>query len=285
MKKIFPLGIFLILFYINLPVSGQNGGELFKSTCAACHTINGGRLIGPDLSGIHNRRDNEWLIGFIRSSQKLIKAGDKDAIAIYNEYNKIPMPDNNMSDEQIISIIDHIKSAGGATQAPGSLTAVQPSQKDKPISQDSVQVSADTVSMQYTAEYADEGRALFNGTFRFVNKTAPCMSCHNIRDQSLLGGGRVALDLTFSWSKLGPAGLTAIITNPPFPVMRTAMMNKPLTENETVALISLLKSVDERNSVGPIRQSGGALFFAIGFVAALFILVHVYVFYDNRNIP
>src|SRR5690606_4743910 len=115
--KIFPLGIFLILFYINLPVSGQNGGELFKSTCASCHTINGGRLIGPDLSGIHNRRDNEWLIGFIRSSQKLIKAGDKDAIAIYNEYNKIPMPDNNMSDEQIISIIDHIKSAGGATQA------------------------------------------------------------------------------------------------------------------------------------------------------------------------
>ena len=282
MKKILPECIFLLLLLMNLPVSGQSGEELYNSTCAACHTINGGRRIGPDLAGVHTRRNNEWLIGFIRSSQQMIKAGDPDAVALYNEFNKIPMPDNNLSDQQIQSIIDYIKSADKGARPEG-----QPVQQDSLAASDSgqVAVAADSVSMQYTGEFATDGRALYNGTLRFANNTAPCMSCHNINDQSVLGGGRVALDLTYSWSKLGPAGISAILANPPFPVMKAAMLNKPLTDDEITALVSLLKSVDERNSVARIRQSGGVLFFALGLVLALFILVHVYVFYDNRNIP
>ncbi|MCF8224739.1 MAG: cytochrome c [Bacteroidales bacterium] len=61
------------------PVNFDNqsaGGALYQSICAACHTINGGRLFGPDLSRVYERREEDWLIRFIRSSRKMLKAGD-----------------------------------------------------------------------------------------------------------------------------------------------------------------------------------------------------------------
>ena len=306
MKRLLP---FLIL--LNIPLiltSGQTGEEIFKTTCTACHTIGGGRLVGPDLKGIYSQKDNAWLISFIRSSQKMVKSGDKDAVAIFNEYNKVPMPDNNLTDEQILSIIDYIKTTDGASAAPTQ----QPDTGKAPQGDSLKMTAADTMktlekgdslkaetgvdtlkstgqttttdTLQYTTESASVGRALFNGYTPFVNKGSPCISCHNILDQSLLGGGKLALDLTFSYSKLGPAGLNAIITNPPFPVMKTAMVNNPLTPEETQAIISLLKSVDERNQINKVPQAGGTLFIIIAFISSLFLLVHTYVFYDNRKL-
>lgn len=308
MKRL--ISFLILLFPIWTLISGQTGEEIFKTTCTACHTIGGGRLVGPDLKGIYNQRDNPWLISFIRSSQKMVKSGDKDAVAIFNEYNKVPMPDNNLTDDQIISIIDYIKVTDGASgTSPRADEKALPEQADSlktadgdtmktAISADSLKADAggDTLkiegksptiptdTMQYSTETVSEGRALFNGFTPFKNKGSPCISCHNIQDQSLLGGGKIALDLTYSYSKLGPAGLNAILTNPPFPVMRTAMLNHPLTPEETQAIISLLKSVDDRNKANEVPQSGGVLFLAIGIMTALFLLVHTYVFYDNRKI-
>lgn len=282
MKKIFPQGIVIFLLIMDFQVSGQSGEELFKQICTACHTINKGKLIGPDLSGVYTRRNNEWIISFVKSSQQMVKAGDPQAVAVFNENNKIPMPDNNLSDDQILGIIDYIKSHDKGGQTPAGQPAAG---KDTTAAAAPKQQKPDSLSMMYTADLVPEGRALFNGNVRFANNTTPCMTCHNINDQSVLGGGRLALDLTFAWSKLGPAGIGAILTNPPFPAMRAALMNRPLNDEEITAVISLLKSVDERNNVNPVSQSGGFLFFTIAFVAALFLLVHVYVFYDNRNIP
>lgn len=308
MKRLF--SFLILLFPPWMLMSGQTGEELYKTACTACHTIGGGRLVGPDLTGIYNKRENDWLISFIRSSQKMIKSGDKDAVAIFNEYNKVPMPDNNLTDEQIISIIDYIKVTDGVSgTSPPAAEKALPEQADSLQSADvdtvKTAISADTLkadagndtlktagtstiiptdTMQYSIETVSEGRALFNGYTPFQNKGSPCISCHNIGDQSLLGGGKMALDLTYSYSKLGPAGLNAILTNPPFPVMRTAMLNYPLTPEETQALISLLKSVDDRNKANIVPQSGGVLFLAIGIMSALFLLVHTYVFYDNRRI-
>ena len=110
MKKILLYPFSLLLFCLNYNLQAQNTGEeIFKSVCSACHTIKMGRKVGPDLSGVYQIRKNEWLIRFIHSSQKFIKSGDTAAIAIYNEYNKIPMPDNHLSDEQILSVIEYIK--------------------------------------------------------------------------------------------------------------------------------------------------------------------------------
>ena len=46
--------VFVILFFLNINLAAQSEGEqIFKSNCAACHTIGGGKLIGPDAK--------EWL--------------------------------------------------------------------------------------------------------------------------------------------------------------------------------------------------------------------------------
>ncbi len=34
------------------------GAAYFKQLCVACHTINGGILVGPDLANVHERRDS-----------------------------------------------------------------------------------------------------------------------------------------------------------------------------------------------------------------------------------
>lgn len=91
----------------------QSGGEkLFKTYCTACHTIGKGKLVGPDLKGVETRRKEDWLIKFIKSSQTMVKAGDAQAVKVFNDYGKIPMPDQNLSDAEIKSIIGYIKQVG-----------------------------------------------------------------------------------------------------------------------------------------------------------------------------
>jgi hypothetical protein len=99
-----------------------------------------------------------------------------------------------------------------------------------------------------------------------------------------LGGGKLALDLTGSYSKLGTVGIKAILTNPPFPAMKTAMIRHDLTENEIQALTSLLKSTGDQKYTRDIPSESGLFFFIIAFVSALILTVHLYVFYDNRKI-
>jgi hypothetical protein len=39
--------------------------------------------MGPDLIGINQKRSEEWLISFIKSSQTMIKSGDADAVSFF----------------------------------------------------------------------------------------------------------------------------------------------------------------------------------------------------------
>ena len=116
---------FLFLFFIllsSLSVHAQTA-EAAKNfaECRACHTIGGGRLVGPDLKGVTEKHSEKWLVSFIRNSQEMVKSGDKEAVKIFNEYSKIPMPSHPaLSDAQIKDILLYIKNGGkvaGAGQA------------------------------------------------------------------------------------------------------------------------------------------------------------------------
>lgn len=80
--------------------------------CKACHTIGGGKLIGPDLQGITERYDEAWLIKFIQNSTEMIQAGDERAVKTFEEYNKIPMPPHNLTDDQVRGILKYIEAGG-----------------------------------------------------------------------------------------------------------------------------------------------------------------------------
>ena len=88
--------MWLLMMFFPIYLFGQDAGDpakgkdLFKGNCAACHKLEG-KLVGPPLGGITEKKSAEWLHKWIKNSQALIAAGDKDAIAIFEEYNKVPM--------------------------------------------------------------------------------------------------------------------------------------------------------------------------------------------------
>lgn len=98
----------------------EEGKAIFTARCASCHNVNK-VLTGPALAGLHERRSMEWIISFIKSSQALVKSGDKDAVALFEKFNKIPMPDHpDLTDENIKNIVEFIKAEGasGGEKAP-----------------------------------------------------------------------------------------------------------------------------------------------------------------------
>jgi len=85
------------------------GKAIFEGNCAACHSIDAD-VVGPALKDAHKRRGEEWLIKFIKNSQELVQAGDKDAVALFEKFNKVPMPafGSSLSDDDIKNVIAFI---------------------------------------------------------------------------------------------------------------------------------------------------------------------------------
>ena len=107
-------GLLLLFFILTPSTYGQTAeAETNFAICKACHTIGGGKLIGPDLQGVTERRDEAWLIKFIQNSQALIDAGDPVAVQVFEEYNKIPMPPNpQLNEDQVKDLLLYIESGG-----------------------------------------------------------------------------------------------------------------------------------------------------------------------------
>lgn len=272
-RLIFLITLFWILFP-SISINAQSSGEgLYKADCSACHTINGGRLIGPDLAGINELREQSWLISFIRSSQKMIKSGDSLAVAIYNEYSKLPMPDHNWSDEQIISVLNYIRE----TEDP--LLTQAAAEKQVP----------DSALQQVYISYSDpkfiRGKALFYGYEKFTNGATTCIACHYTNDGSIIGGGKLAMDLTASYGRLGAAGIQAILTNSPFPAMNVSLRNNKLTDDEKEALTVMLQFVNDHQANKPETSRDELIFLLLSMVLFIFLLSHLYVVYDHRKLP
>ncbi len=103
--------LFLTVFFtFSLNLFAQADGEqIFKTNCLSCHTIGGGRLIGPDLEGVSKKRNAEWLKQWINSSSDFIASGDADAIAIFEEYNKVAMTSFYFEDEDMDALLAYLE--------------------------------------------------------------------------------------------------------------------------------------------------------------------------------
>lgn len=115
------LFFFLLLASVSSGQGGDiNGQELFEAHCKACHHPTQ-RLVGPALSGVRERRDPEWIINFVKSSQSMIADGDSTANALFMEFNQIPMPEHpGLSKEEINAIIDYVDNPEGEdSEIPG----------------------------------------------------------------------------------------------------------------------------------------------------------------------
>ncbi|MBK8474317.1 MAG: cytochrome c, partial [Sphingobacteriales bacterium] len=82
----------------------QKGATLFKAQCTSCHQVHK-KVVGPALAGVYDKYSKEWLYSWVKNSQSMVKAGDPQAIAIFNEYNKSVMTAFALSNEEIDAMI------------------------------------------------------------------------------------------------------------------------------------------------------------------------------------
>ncbi len=250
-------GIFMgSIFYQSL--QAQDGEALFKP-CTACHSVGGGRMVGPDLKGVTKRRSYEWLVSFIQSSDKVIKAGDPVALALHAEYKNVPMPDNALTADQVNMILTFIN--GGKAMA----GAVDPKKV-------ALQRKLDSLLLANSPADIATGHELFTGVRRFANGGASCNSCHNATFNGIGKGGLLAKDLTKAFSRLGGfAGIKGIILMPPFPSMNVTYKNSPILEEEAAFLQLFLKSTDSQNLAEAVADKSDFLNLGliVGFLLAL----------------
>lgn len=118
--------IFIVAFlYTNSLLAQKSPVDNFK-VCSACHTIGKGKLIGPDLKGVTERREEAWLIKFIQSSQTVIKSGDKIAVKLFEENNKVPMPDNPLTDDEVRQLLKYIENPSAFETTPQVVVKADP---------------------------------------------------------------------------------------------------------------------------------------------------------------
>ncbi len=244
------------------------GAAYFKQMCVACHTINGGVLVGPDLANVQDRRSDEWLHGFIKSSQTLINSGDPDAVAVFEQFNKIVMPDPPFSDDQIAAIIVYIKAASG-----GEAETAEQEQEAALIE----------TGVGGTEEDIILGQNLFQGKVRLENAGPSCISCHHVKNDAVIGGGILAKELTTVFSRMGAPGVRAILGSAPFPVMQQAYLNKPLTDEEIFSIVSFLQQADRDHMFQQPRDYGVKLA-GTGVVGLLVLLVVFSLIWRKRKI-
>ena len=116
--KALPFFILVLLFTVSRGhTQTLSGKEIFAGNCKACHSIGGGDIVGPDLAGVTEKREEDWLKAFITNSQNLIAEGDKDAVEVFNKYNKIIMPAHNFNEEELGSLLGYIPEAGQEASA------------------------------------------------------------------------------------------------------------------------------------------------------------------------
>ena len=254
MKYLTPL--IATFLFLTVAVSAQDGAALFNKHCKACHTIGGGNKVGPDLAGITSKKDFDWLVKFVKSSKDLIASGDPDAVAIFEEFKKTPMPSHSNSVAEIKAMLDYIASGGVSPGGP--------------------EIEKKEMSMVFEPD-AEKGRKLFTGELAFANGGPGCIACHSVRRNDVSFGGLLAMDLSVSYKENIVETMETSM-----PAMINSYGNSPLAVDERANLDLFLKITKEDQLYQSPGQFNG-MFFLFGFIVFVFILIIIHFFWRTNK--
>lgn len=95
----------------------ERGADLFASRgCAACHSIGAGLRVGPDLAGILERREPEWVVAMIARPDSMLRH-DPIARELATEY-RATMPGLGIETDEARALLAYVATRDEAV--PGS---------------------------------------------------------------------------------------------------------------------------------------------------------------------
>ena len=202
----------------------QEAVTTFRQSCMSCHTIGGGRLVGPDLENVEERQNREWLIGFILDPKGVLASGDPYALGLRDDAGGVVMPPTvGLTRERAEAILDLIiaESQMEASQFAGLDIG------DEPFTEADIQL----------------GRAIFRGDVRLENGGPTCLSCHTVEGIGGLGGGRLGPDLSRVFERLqGRKNLASWLLAPATETMQPVYAKASLTHEEILPLVAFLEN-------------------------------------------
>jgi cytochrome c2 len=213
--------VLLLLVGIGSGVAeAQDRVDDFRLNCLSCHTIGGGRLVGPDLLGVTERKDRAWLARFIVDPQSVLDSGDAYALKLKDESRGVVMTAvPGMTMERAMNLLDLIEAEGALEKS--QFSGIQIS--DRP----------------FTSEDVDVGRAIFLGTQPLANRGPSCVSCHSVNGIGVLAGGKLGPDLNAVFERLnGRKGLATWLSAPATLTMQSVYKEHPLDEDEVLPLVA-----------------------------------------------
>ena len=236
--------------------------EFYRLQCASCHTIGGGPLVGPDLKGLSDRQERDWLVEFMLDPKGMIDSGDPYAVRLLEEARGVYMtPVPGMTEELANKLLDLIDVEGAKEQSQFAGLQLD----DRPLTENDV----------------ERGRRLFVGHDAFAAGSPACLSCHDVAGLPALGGGRLGPDLTHAYSRLeGRKALGAWLSSPPSAVMQPLYRDAPIDPEEILALIAYLESQAEEGV--DAEPSSPLLFVLLGIGLAAFLLILLDVLWRSR---
>ncbi len=248
-----PLYVIVCILFAASTGRAQDAAEFFRQNCVSCHTVGGGRLTGPDLKNVTQRKERDWLAQFLQNPQAMIDKGDPYALKLQQEARGVVMP-----------------AVGGMTnERAQALLAMLDAESKLPKSQFAgMQIS----DRPFTPADVAQGKAMFLGDRRLVNAGPACLSCHTVKATAALGGGRLGPDLTRVYERLqGRKNLAAWLFAPATPTMASTFKQHALKPEEILPLVAFFEDAARRG--GQDDSAARLNFFLFGLGGAALALV------------
>jgi len=298
-KLVFPLVILTMNWLIYLPQTGfaasvSLGKQVYQQKCVACHTIGGGRFVGPDLKGVTDLREHDWLVRWIVEPDKMLAEGDALAQQLFAEYNNVPMPNFAVTTAQAEDILAYLvaesngspetNNSGSAQPVAANNGSAQPVAGSGAIAPKNPDVSGNDLVAEPSTPSGElaVGKRLFLGQQKFSNGAPACITCHRNTEIGGLGGGTLGPDLTKVHSRYGGnIGLSAVLLSMPFPTMQGVFSKKSLVESEVAHLNAYFATTDDLPEQ-PVNWVFIVIGIGIGVLGFIFVNILIHLIWKQR---
>jgi len=102
------------------------GEELFRTRCGACHLVGADDGIprsGPNLLGVHQRRDPVWLARWIAEPDAMLAEKDPLAMELFEAWGRVPMPNLRLDAKAVGDLMAYMQEESDRFMAEQQLAA------------------------------------------------------------------------------------------------------------------------------------------------------------------